>query len=360
MVYMRHLYANTYHGFQKSKLQMSPPNDRRILLETYINKYHFDVIILFEMFEGSFVNVSLPYIHHIPSSGYFIASRYPISNIHSVAKEMTRPLLSFKINNCSYLIAHIPPKKYCDRTFEESAFLQQLQILDDQSIVIADLNVQREEPFVKHKIQEIGWNNAIQITGVDYLFQRVNKSFIKHIEVHHDPNISDHPLFQFSLPITNVASQFQIMQQNIRNLQPAQKEDLYDFWKKWTNDMQREYELFFQNNSKEFFSTTLSDFQNIVLTIEYYEDTDFYEFWTIEIECSNQTISFPTHWLNMPISLSREQFWKEELNIACSTILNVCISNENQDSVEEKIWKQLQYINEIVSKNTEHYFEHGW
>ena len=360
MIYMRHLYANTYNGFQKSKQQMSPPNDRRIFLETYIDKYHFDVIILFEMFEGSFVNVSFPYIHHIPSSGYFIASRYPINNIHCVAQEMTRPLLSFEINNNFYLIAHIPPKKYCDRIMEENAFLQHLQKQDDNSIVIADLNAQSDDPFVKNQIRDLGWQNTIEITGVDYLFQKANKSFIQHIEVEHHPSVSDHPLFQFSLPIMNIASQFQMLQQNINNLQPVQRENLYAFWKRWTNDMQREYELFFQKQSQQFFSTTLSHFQSISLTIEYYEDTDFYEFWSIEIECSNQTISFPTHWLNMPISLSREQFWKEELNIACSTILDACISNEDQDSIEENMWKQLQYINEIVSKNTEHYFEHSW
>lgn len=360
MNYMRHLYANTYHGFQKSKQSMRPPNDRRILLEAYIKKYHFDVVILFEMFEDSFVNVSLPYVHHIPSSGYFVASRYPISNIHCVAQEMTRPLLSFEINKQSYLIAHIPPEKYCNRMVEEAAFLQQIQKQDDDSIIIADLNVQYNHSFVKDTIQDLGWYNALQVKGVDYLFQKNNKNFIQHVEVHHNSDISDHPFFQFSLPTTNIVSQFRTLQQNVQNLQPVEKEELYAFWKKWTNDMQREYELFFQNHSKQFFSENLSTFQKIILTIEYYEDTDFYEFWSIEIECSNQTISFPTHWLNMPISLSREQFWKEELNLACSTIFHACISKEDQSSIEENMWKQLQYINEIVSKNTEHYFEHGW
>ena len=42
MVHMHHLYANTYHGFQKSTPQMKSPTDRRVFLETYIKKYDFD------------------------------------------------------------------------------------------------------------------------------------------------------------------------------------------------------------------------------------------------------------------------------------------------------------------------------
>ena len=179
MVHMHHLYANTYHGFQKSTPQMKSPTDRRVFLETYIKKYDFDVVILFEMFEGSSIHVSLPYIHHIPSSGYLIASRYPISNIQSTVQGMTRSLFSFEINNCSYLIAHIPPEKYCDRLVEESIFLQQLQRQDKSCVVVADLNVQSDNHFVKDQIQGLGWHNAIQAMGVDYLFQKANQSFIK-------------------------------------------------------------------------------------------------------------------------------------------------------------------------------------
>ena len=77
-----------------------------------------------------------------------------------------------------------------------------------------------------------------------------------------------------------------------------------------------EYELFFQNHSKQFFSK-LVEFRN-QLTIEYYEDTDFYEFWSIEIECSNQTISSYT--LVKYADFFIEAILEEELNLACSTI----------------------------------------
>ena len=244
---------------------MHPPNDRRSLLEAYIEKYHFDVVILFEMFEDSFVNVSLPYIHHIPSSGYFVASRYPISNIHCVAHKMTRPLLSFEINKQFYLIAHIPPEKYCNRLVEETAFLQQLQKQHENSIIVADLNVQYDHSFVKDKIQELGWHNVLKVKCMNYLFQKNNKNFIQHVEAHHNSSISDHPLFPVFPSTTNIVSQLQILQQNIQNLQPIEKRVCIPFGKNGR--------MICKGNMSYFFKIILSNssLQNCLLP-KYYTD----------------------------------------------------------------------------------------
>ena len=252
---IHHLFANVYHGFQKSKPPMISCKERKLFLEKHIQKNNFDVVILFEMYEDSEIHITLPHIYHLPASGYFIASAFEICNIQIVEPQMTRAILSFDINGMSYLLSHIPPSKYCDRSFEEQSFLQQLETQSENTIVLADLNVRGNHPFVRDHIYKHGWKNAFEQTGIDYLLYRTPQ-LVQHVEEHNLPSISDHPLFHFSLPIQTIQAQFQILQQNIHNLNAIQKENLYPFWNNWMIEMKHEYEVFFQEHTKNFFWTS--------------------------------------------------------------------------------------------------------
>ena len=78
----------------------------------------------------------------------------------------------------------------------------------------------------------------------------------------------------------------------MQNLQPLEKEELYTFGKNG--------QMICKGNMSYFFKI-IQEFSENCLNSKNHpdnrilEDTDFYEFWSIEIECSNQTISFPTH-----------------------------------------------------------------
>ena len=163
----------------------------------------------------------------------------------------------------------------------------------------------------------------------------------------------------------NIHSYLHELQKNIRDLDVEEKQVFYPLLQNWIVDIQQEYEIFFRSSTKTYFHSMSPNFQSITLVIEYYEDTDFYEFWAIDLQFDNQIVTFPIHWLNMNIQTSKEQFWKEDLELALQKINSIRKTNEKHtDEVstycEEVLWKNLQYIYEITSKKTEYFFHHLW
>ena len=192
-----HLFANSYKGFQISKENMLPPAQRKLFVEQYIQKYDFDIIVLLEMFDRSSIEHHFEYCYHDTSAGYYIASSFDICHIQNIERRGVRPILYFEIQNIPYLLTHIPPSQYCNRSLEEKYFLSHLYQQGDRSICLADFNVAPNHPFIQKHILSKGWKNAIFPTEVDYILYKNHHEI--EVNIHDFPSISDHPFFHFHL-----------------------------------------------------------------------------------------------------------------------------------------------------------------
>ena len=358
MTHISHFFGNTYYGFTKSNEQMSPPQQRQQFFLEHIQKHQFDVVILLEMFENSSIGISFPYIYHEPSAGYYIASTNEIKNIQIHETDMKRGILSFEIYDILYVVTHIPPSTYTDRPLEEGCFLRFLQNIPKpmDTMIFADFNTSPSDAFVQDQIQSLGWSNILEPTKVDYILQHRTSMNTCELAIHDVPQISDHPFFHFFIQKHGLQAQLQAIKHGIKKLNMNNKIDSFLVWKDWVSDVQQEYETSLRGDLRNFFVEYLDEFQQIRLIIEYYEDSDFYEFWSIDIECSNQTLTVPTHWLNMSLCDSKLQFWSEDLQGVMQQLQRQITKTKN--ITDEMIWKYIQCMYLIVSDNTAAYYAH--
>lgn len=180
---MKIIFWNIYNGFQGGPEEgLYKGNLRESMVADFLEEEAADAVALLELqgFNPAKLNTlaeKWTHRHHLLLKGEFpmaFTSRFPLRKPSWNTQNMRHGFISIDLQYVKFILCHIPPRKYTDRSKELRQLLAQLlPILEQEQpfILLGDLNGSPQDDFVA-ALRAIGLVDPIRrdIPRTDYVF----------------------------------------------------------------------------------------------------------------------------------------------------------------------------------------------